>query len=57
VRWAGHVARIEAGIEDICRKVRKKKLLGRAKHRCTDNIEKYLREVGWGGTDWIYLIT
>jgi hypothetical protein len=31
-----------------------KRLLGRAKHRWVDNIQLYLREIRWGGMDWIY---
>jgi hypothetical protein len=29
--------------------------LGRPRHRWEDNIKVDLREVGWGGTDWINL--
>jgi hypothetical protein len=29
--------------------------LGRLKRRWEDNIKMDLREVGWGGTDWINL--
>jgi hypothetical protein len=29
--------------------------LGRPRHRWEDNIKMYLREVGWGGMDWIDL--
>jgi hypothetical protein len=29
--------------------------LGRPRHRWEDNIKMYLREVGWGGADWIDL--
>ena len=32
-----------------------RKPLGRPKLRCKDNIKIYLREVGWGGTNWIGL--
>jgi hypothetical protein len=29
--------------------------LGRPRRRCEDNIKMDLREVGWGGMDWIGL--
>jgi hypothetical protein len=29
--------------------------LGRPKHRWVDNIKMGLREIGWGGMDWIDL--
>jgi hypothetical protein len=29
--------------------------LGRPRRRWEDNIKMYLREVGWGGMDWINL--
>jgi hypothetical protein len=29
--------------------------LGRARRRWVDNIKMDLREIGWGGTDWIDL--
>jgi hypothetical protein len=32
-----------------------KTLLGRPRCRWEDNIKIYLRELGWGGIDWIYL--
>jgi hypothetical protein len=30
--------------------------LGRLRHRWEDNIKMYLREVGWGDMDLIYLL-
>jgi hypothetical protein len=30
-----------------------KRPLGRPRHRCKDNIRMDLREIGWGGMDWI----
>jgi hypothetical protein len=27
--------------------------LGRPRHKCVDNIKMDLREIGWGGMDWI----
>jgi hypothetical protein len=32
-----------------------KRPLIRPRHRWVDNIEIYLREIGWGGRDWIDL--
>jgi hypothetical protein len=32
-----------------------KRLLGRSKRRWVDNIKIHLREIGWGGMDWIDL--
>jgi hypothetical protein len=29
--------------------------LGRPRRRWVDNIKVYLREIGWGGRDWIRL--
>jgi hypothetical protein len=36
-------------------KPEEKRPLGRHRHRCEDNIKLDLREIGWGGMDWIYL--
>jgi hypothetical protein len=33
-----------------------KRSLGRPKHRWEDNIKMDLREIGWGGIDWIDLL-
>jgi hypothetical protein len=30
-----------------------KRTLGRPKRRWVNNIKMYLREIGWGGVDWI----
>jgi hypothetical protein len=32
-----------------------KRPLGRPRCRCNDNIKMDLREIGWGGMDWIDL--
>jgi hypothetical protein len=32
-----------------------KRPLGRPRRRWVDNIKMYLREIGWGGMDWIDL--
>ena len=34
-------------------KLEGKRLLGRPRHRCEDNIKMDLQEVGCGGMDWI----
>jgi hypothetical protein len=36
-------------------KPEEKRPLGRPRRRCEDNIRMDLREIGWGGTDWIDL--
>jgi hypothetical protein len=36
-------------------KPERKRLLGRPKRRCEENIKIDLREIGWGGMDWIDL--
>jgi hypothetical protein len=36
-------------------KLEGKKPLGRPRHRWVDNIKMHLREIGWGGLDWIDL--
>jgi hypothetical protein len=50
-----HVARIG---ENTCRilagKPQGKRPLGRPRHRWEDNIKIDLREIGWGGIDWIH---
>jgi hypothetical protein len=32
-----------------------KRRRGRPRHRCEDGVRIDLREVGWGGVDWIHL--
>jgi hypothetical protein len=41
--------------EDIGGKSRRKRPLGRPRHRLEDNIKMDLREIGWGDIDWIDL--
>jgi hypothetical protein len=36
-------------------KPERKRPLGRPRRRWEDNITINLREIGWGGMDWIYL--
>jgi hypothetical protein len=33
----------------------RKRLLGRPRHGLVDNIKMDLKEIGWGGMDWISL--
>jgi hypothetical protein len=58
MRWAGHVARIGEK-RNACRILvgtpEGKRPLGRRRHRWVDNIKLDLREIGWGGVDWIDL--
>jgi hypothetical protein len=58
MRLARHVARMEAK-RNACRilvgKPEGKRPLVRPRHRWVDNIEMDLREIGWGGMDWIDL--
>ena len=42
LRWAGHVARMEVGrtaLQMLLDKLRRKRLLGRPRHRCTSILE------------------
>jgi hypothetical protein len=41
--------------ESIVRKVRRKESLGRPRRRWVDNVKVDLREIEWGGMDWIDL--
>jgi hypothetical protein len=59
MRWAGYVARIREK-RNACRvlvgKPEGKRQLGRSRRRWVDNIKMDLREIGWGGMDWIDLV-
>jgi hypothetical protein len=58
MRWAEHVAQMggrEECISDLVAKPEGKRSLGRPKHRWVNNIKMDLRELGWGGMDWIDL--
>jgi hypothetical protein len=37
------------------RKLEENRSLGRPRRRWEDNIKTDLREIGWGGIDWIHL--
>jgi hypothetical protein len=58
MRWAGHVARMgkkKSAYRILVGKPEGKRPLGRPKRRWEDNIEMELREIRWGGMDWIDL--
>jgi hypothetical protein len=55
MRWAGHVTRMgRRGTNRILvGKPERKRPLGRPRRRWEDDIRMDLREIGWGGMDWI----
>jgi hypothetical protein len=58
LRWAGHMARMgeRRGAYRIpAGRPERRRPLGRHWRRWEDNIKMDLREVGWGGMDWINL--
>jgi hypothetical protein len=58
MRWTWHVAQKEEkrnAYRILVGKSERKRSLGRRRHRFVDNINKDLREIGWGGMDWINL--
>jgi hypothetical protein len=58
MRWAGHVARMGKNRNEyriLVGKPEGKRPLRRPRHRWPDNIKMDLREIGWGGMDWIGL--
>jgi hypothetical protein len=58
LRWAGHAARMgeERGAYRILvGRPEGRRPLGRPRHRWEDNIKMDIREVGWGGMNWIEL--
>jgi hypothetical protein len=58
MRWAGYVARMgekRNAYRILVGKPEGKRPLGRPRHRSEDNIKMDLREIGWGGMDWIDL--
>jgi hypothetical protein len=59
MRWAGHVAGMgekRNAYRILVRKPEGKRPLGRQRRRWVDNIKMDLREIGWGGMDWIELV-
>jgi hypothetical protein len=58
MKWAGHVARLgekRNAYWILVGKQEGKRPLGGPRRRCEDNIRMDLREIGWGGMDWIDL--
>jgi hypothetical protein len=58
MRWAGHIARMgekRNAYRILVGKPEVKRPLGRPRGRWIDNIRVDLREIGWGGMDWIDL--
>jgi hypothetical protein len=58
LRWAKHVARMgkrRGAYRALVEKPEGKRPLGRPRRRWEDNIKMDLREVVWGGVDWIDL--
>jgi hypothetical protein len=58
MRLAGHVARMgekRGAHRVLVGRPEGRRPLGRPRRRWEDNIEMDLREVGWGGTNWIEL--
>jgi hypothetical protein len=56
LRWAGHVAHMgemRGAYRALVGKPEGRRPLGRPRRRWEDNIKMDLREVGWGGLDWI----
>jgi hypothetical protein len=59
MRWEEHVARMgeKRNIYGIfVGKPEGKRPLERPRHRWENNIKMDLRETGWGGMEWIYLV-
>jgi hypothetical protein len=58
MRWAGYIARMgekRNAYRILVGKPEGKRPLGRPRRRWDDNIRMDLREIGWGGVDWIDL--
>jgi hypothetical protein len=58
MRWAGHVARTGEGrnvYRVLVGKPEGKRPLRRPRCRWEDGIKMDLREIGWGGVEWIHL--
>jgi hypothetical protein len=58
MRWAGHVAQMgekRNAYRILVGKPEGKRQLRRSRRRWEDNIRMNLREIGWGGMDWIDL--
>jgi hypothetical protein len=58
MRWVGHVARMRKKSNTyriLVGKSEKRRLLGRPRIGWMNNIKMDLREIEWGGMDWIDL--
>jgi hypothetical protein len=58
MKWAGHVARMREkrnAYRILVGEPKGKRPLGRPRRRWENNIRIDLREIGWGGMDWIDL--
>jgi hypothetical protein len=58
MRWVGHVAHMGEGrnvYRVLVGKPEGKSPLERPRHRWEDGIKIDLREIGWGGVEWIHL--
>jgi hypothetical protein len=58
MRWARHVARMGEGrnvYKILVGKPEGKRTLRRPRRRWEDGIKMDLREIGWGGVEWIHL--
>jgi hypothetical protein len=58
MRWAGHVACMGEGrkvYSVLVGKPEGKRPLERPRRRWEDGIKMDLREIGWGGVEWIHL--
>jgi hypothetical protein len=58
MRWAGHVAlmgEVRGAYNILVERPEGGRPLGRPRRRWEDNIKMDLREIGFGGVDWIHL--
>jgi hypothetical protein len=58
MRWTGHISRMGAkrnAYRLLVGNPEGKRPLGKPRHRWEDNIRADLKEMGWGGVDWIDL--
>jgi hypothetical protein len=58
MKWARHVARTREkriAYKILVGKPERKRPLGKLRRSWMDNIKTDLREIGWGGMDWIDL--
>ena len=56
LRWAGHVARMEvdgSALKILTGKPLGKRLIGRLRRRCEDNIRIYLEEIDVNTSNWV----